>query len=128
MPNHSVTQTITSASEDRKSVPVVTVESFFTGHAEKLQLRLEGPRVGFYRKIRRVSDPDDHHEIYQRSDDSAGRRFLTNRDRVWQHGGHSRRWRTHPRRERNWQERVRPRVNRARLQPGLGRRHANHVI
>src|SRR2546421_450289 len=52
MPNHSVTQTITSASEDRKSVPVVTVESFFTGHAEKLQLRLEGPRVCFYRKIR----------------------------------------------------------------------------
>src|SRR6267143_3411453 len=52
MPNHSATQTITSASEDRKSVPVVTVESFFTGHAEKLQLRLEGPRVGFHRKIR----------------------------------------------------------------------------
>src|SRR3989440_5698177 len=52
MPNHSVTQTITSASEDRKSVPVVTVESFFTGHGEKLALRLEGPRVGFYRKIR----------------------------------------------------------------------------
>src|SRR5881394_460237 len=52
MSNNSVTQTITSASEDRKSVPVVTVESFFTGHAEKLQLRLEGPRVGFYRKIR----------------------------------------------------------------------------
>src|SRR5437763_7510659 len=52
MPKHPATQTITSASEDRKSVPVVTVESFFTGHAEKLQLRLEGPRVGFYRKIR----------------------------------------------------------------------------
>jgi len=52
MPNLPATQTITSASEDRKSVPVVTVESFFTGHAEKLQLRLEGPRVGFYRKIR----------------------------------------------------------------------------
>ena len=52
MPKHPATQTITSASEDRKSVPVVTVESFFTGHAEKLQLRLEGARVGFYRKIR----------------------------------------------------------------------------
>src|SRR6266550_4165829 len=52
MSNNSVTQTITSASGDRESVPVVTVESFFTSHAEKLQLRLEGPRIGFYRKIR----------------------------------------------------------------------------
>src|SRR5947209_16670754 len=52
MPSHPATQTITSASEDRKSVPVVTVESFFTGHAEKLQMKLEGPRVGFPRKIR----------------------------------------------------------------------------
>ena len=46
------TQTITSASDHRKSVPVVTVESFFNTHGEKLALRLEGPRVGFHRKIR----------------------------------------------------------------------------
>src|SRR5437868_7511213 len=46
------TQTITSESDQRKSVPVVTVESFFNTHGEKLALRLEGPRVGFYRKIR----------------------------------------------------------------------------
>jgi HPr kinase/phosphorylase len=52
MPDGPSTQTITSASDQRKSVPVVTVESFFNTHAEKLALRLEGPRVGFYRKIR----------------------------------------------------------------------------
>jgi HPr kinase/phosphorylase len=33
-------------------VPVVTVESFYNIHAEKLQMKLEGPRVGFHRKIR----------------------------------------------------------------------------
>src|SRR5438105_7571368 len=53
MPNGpTTTQTITSASDQRKSVPVVTVESFFNTHGEKLALRLEGPRVGFSRKIR----------------------------------------------------------------------------
>ncbi len=36
----------------RKNVPVVTVESFYDAHALKLQLKLEGPHVGFYRKIR----------------------------------------------------------------------------
>src|SRR5712692_3134882 len=46
------TQTITSTSDQRKSVPVVTVESFYKLHAEKLQMKLEGPRVGFHRKIR----------------------------------------------------------------------------
>src|ERR1700716_2847661 len=46
------TQTITSTSDLRKSIPVVTVESFFNTHGEKLALRLEGPRVGFHRKIR----------------------------------------------------------------------------
>jgi HPr kinase/phosphorylase len=46
------TQTITSSSSQRKSVPVVTVESFYNSHAEKLQMKLEGPRVGFHRKIR----------------------------------------------------------------------------
>jgi|ERR1041385_3319851 HPr kinase/phosphorylase len=46
------TQTITSTSDQQKSVPVVTVESFYHCHAEKLQMKLEGPRVGFHRKIR----------------------------------------------------------------------------
>src|SRR6058998_2011058 len=46
------TQTITSTSNQQKSVPVVTVESFHNSHAEKLQMKLEGPRVGFHRKIR----------------------------------------------------------------------------
>src|ERR1041385_598593 len=35
-----------------KTVPVVTVEGFYDSHAEKLQMKLEGPRVGFHRKIR----------------------------------------------------------------------------
>jgi len=45
-------QTITSTSDQQKSVPIVTVESFYNSHAEKLQMKLEGPRVGFHRKIR----------------------------------------------------------------------------
>src|SRR5580693_1220587 len=45
-------QTITSPSDKQKSVPVVTVESFYNSHAEKLQMKLEGPRVGFHHKIR----------------------------------------------------------------------------
>src|SRR5436305_7782805 len=36
----------------KEIVPVVTVESFYNSHAEKLQMKLEGPRVGFHRKIR----------------------------------------------------------------------------
>ncbi len=52
MADSAATQTITSASDRRKSVPVVTVESFFDAHADKLALRLDGPRVGFNRKIR----------------------------------------------------------------------------
>src|ERR1700746_89217 len=35
-----------------KTVPVVTVESFYNFHAEQLQMKLDGPRVGFHRKIR----------------------------------------------------------------------------
>src|SRR5436853_1806255 len=46
------TQTITSTSNQEKTVPVLTVESFYNSHAEKLQMKLEGPRVGFHRKIR----------------------------------------------------------------------------
>ncbi len=46
------TQTITSQSALRKSVPVVTVKTFFDAHAEELQMKLEGPEVGFQRKIR----------------------------------------------------------------------------
>jgi HPr kinase/phosphorylase len=43
---------ITPSADRRKTVPVVTVESFYNLHAEKLQMKLEGPRVGFHRKIR----------------------------------------------------------------------------
>ncbi|HEU0276145.1 MAG TPA: HPr(Ser) kinase/phosphatase [Candidatus Udaeobacter sp.] len=46
------TQTIRSASDQRKSVPIVTVESFYNSHSKKLQIKLEGPQVGFHRKIR----------------------------------------------------------------------------
>jgi HPr kinase/phosphorylase len=45
-------QAISSRGDLRKNVPVVTVESFYHAHAEKLQLKLEGKRVGFHRKIR----------------------------------------------------------------------------
>jgi len=43
---------ISSGSDLRKNIPVVTVESFFDAHGEKLQLKLQGKRVGFHRKIR----------------------------------------------------------------------------
>src|ERR1051326_1567971 len=52
MPERRATQTITSTSNQQKSVPVVTVEGLYNSHAEKLQMKLEGPRVGFHRKIR----------------------------------------------------------------------------
>src|ERR1700719_3143556 len=51
MSEQPATQTITSTSDQRKSVPVVTVESFYKSHAEKLQMKLEGLEVGFHRKI-----------------------------------------------------------------------------
>src|SRR5437773_9563542 len=52
MAARSPTQTISSGSDLRKNIPVVTVESFYQAHGEKLQLKLEGKRVGFHRKIR----------------------------------------------------------------------------
>src|SRR6266571_3865968 len=52
MADESGTQTITAQSDQQKSVPVVTVESVYKSHAEKLQMKLEGPPVGFHRKIR----------------------------------------------------------------------------
>src|SRR5947208_15615947 len=45
-------KTSTTKSDLRKNIPVVTVESFYQKHAAKLQLKLEGKRVGFDRKIR----------------------------------------------------------------------------
>ena len=41
-----------SSGEQRRKIPVVTVESFYEAHGEKLQLKLEGKQVGFHRKIR----------------------------------------------------------------------------
>ncbi len=52
MPDKPITQAISSGSEQRKNVPVVTVDSFYRAHGEKLHLKLEGKRVGFHRKIR----------------------------------------------------------------------------
>src|SRR3954451_4870757 len=52
MADKPTAQAITSKSDLRKNIPVVTVESFFRAHAGKLQLKLEGKPVGFHRKIR----------------------------------------------------------------------------
>ena len=41
-----------TSSEQRRNVPVVTVDSFYRAHGEKFHLKLEGKRVGFHRKIR----------------------------------------------------------------------------
>jgi len=54
MPEQRGTPTITSTSDQPKNVPVITVENFYSSHAEKLQMKLEGPRVGFHRKIRKT--------------------------------------------------------------------------
>src|SRR5436189_3119186 len=48
-----VAAAVSSTRDQReKTVPVVTVESFYDSHAAKLQMKLEAPRVGFHRKIR----------------------------------------------------------------------------
>src|SRR5438045_8036917 len=48
-----VAAAVSSTRDQReKTVPVVTVESFYNSHAQKLQMKLEGPQVGFHRKIR----------------------------------------------------------------------------
>src|SRR6266487_3777002 len=52
MPEQRGTPTITSTSDQPESAPVITVENIYSSHAEKLQMKLEGPRVGFHRKIR----------------------------------------------------------------------------
>lgn len=52
MSERPATQPITSGAAVRKSIPVVTVESFYRAHGEQLHLKLEGGRVGFHRKIR----------------------------------------------------------------------------
>src|SRR3977135_142081 len=52
MSDKPITQAISSGSDQRKNIPVVTVESFYRAHGEKLHLKLEGKRVGFHRKIR----------------------------------------------------------------------------
>ena len=40
------------STRNQPEIVPVTVESFYNSHAEKLQMKLEGPRVGFHRKIR----------------------------------------------------------------------------
>ena len=52
MSEPATTVPLTTRGSLRKNVPVVTVESFYEAHAQKLQLKLEGPRVGFHHKIR----------------------------------------------------------------------------
>jgi HPr kinase/phosphorylase len=52
MSSEPIVQTITHGSEQRMNVPVVTVEGFYKAHAAKLQLKLEGKRVGLERRIR----------------------------------------------------------------------------
>src|SRR5947207_15526478 len=52
MSDKPITQSISARSDQRKNILVVTVESFYRAHAEKLHLKLEGKRVGFHRKIR----------------------------------------------------------------------------
>jgi HPr kinase/phosphorylase len=47
-----ITPKISSGRGQRMNVPVVTVEGFFKLHAKTLQLKLEGKRIGFDRRIR----------------------------------------------------------------------------
>ncbi|HEY5037411.1 MAG TPA: HPr(Ser) kinase/phosphatase [Chthoniobacterales bacterium] len=51
MDSEPLTQKISSSGQ-RMNVPVVTVEGFFRLHAKALQLKLEGKRIGFERRIR----------------------------------------------------------------------------
>src|SRR6267143_4234498 len=45
-------QPIYARSDQRKNIPIVTVDGFYRAHGEKLHLKLEGKQVGFHRKIR----------------------------------------------------------------------------
>ncbi len=47
-----IVQTISSDSQQRMKVPVITVESFFLQHGRALQLKLESARIGFTKRIR----------------------------------------------------------------------------
>ncbi|CAN5585642.1 HPr(Ser) kinase/phosphatase [soil metagenome] len=47
-----IVHTISSGSEQRMNIPVVTVETFFQRHAKSLLLKLESKEVGFDRRIR----------------------------------------------------------------------------
>src|ERR1043166_4180662 len=52
MSDKPITQSITSGSEQRRNIPVVTVESFFRAHGAKLEMKREGRGGAFHRKIR----------------------------------------------------------------------------
>jgi HPr kinase/phosphorylase len=52
MSSEPAVQTISSGSERRMNIPIVTVGGFFEKYAKKLQLKLEGERIGFERRIR----------------------------------------------------------------------------
>src|SRR5436189_2098236 len=52
MADKPIALSVSCRSDLRKNVPVVTVESFYHAHGEKLHLKLEGKPVGFHRKIR----------------------------------------------------------------------------
>src|SRR6266496_2983639 len=106
------TQTITSPSDQRKSVPVVTVESFYNSHAEKLQMKLEGPRVGFHRKIREPTI--NRHGLAL----SGFYTYFADGDRIRQHGGRPWHRRFDSRSERHRKKRVRAWADRAWLQLG----------
>src|SRR5437667_175477 len=99
------TQTITSQSDQQKSVPVVTVESFYESHAEKLQMKLEGPPVGYHR----FRDG-----------------FFSDCNGVRQHGGYFGRRGVNPRSKRYREKRVRAWAHRARLQSRSRRRHTDY--
>ena len=52
MDSEPIVQSISSSSVRRIKVPVVTVEDFFNRHDNGLQLKQEGARIGFDRRIR----------------------------------------------------------------------------
>src|SRR5436190_128845 len=105
------TQTITSPSGQQKSVPLVTVETFYNSHAENLQMKLEGPRVGFHRKIREPTINRPGLAL------SGFYTYFAENDRVRQHGGHSWHRRFNPRSKRYREKRMRAWADRAWLQP-----------
>ena len=106
---------------------LVCAKNSVPGHFARRSPRADAAGRGGRGAGRRFPDADGDDALHQRGHDRDGGRFFAHGDRVRQHGRHSGRRRVDSRPERDRQERVRARLDRARLQPGGGRRDPGEI-